>query len=221
MEAIRVAICDDSVYLCEGLSILLTKEEDITVCGTVQKAADCVGLIRREQPDVLLLDIQMETQTKGLEIIDTLKAEHDALKIIMLTNSDALAHVLWAVISGASGYVMKTFPDEELIRTIRDVHCGRYMIDLTLVSGIAKHTALNNGRRMSFVSILDTMMQLSKGEFKLLREIYNGKSYRELANARVVEIETIRMMSSRILKKLGAKNMRELIDWIRRLGLFE
>ena len=118
MDKIKVAICDDAPYVIDCLKMKMDWPE-IEVTGISYSALDCINMLSSANADVLLIDIQMETPTAGIDIIPSVKSAFPNLKIIMLTSFDDENYIFKAFSQGADNYILKSF-DIDICKTIKD-----------------------------------------------------------------------------------------------------
>ena len=217
----RLAICDDSEVICEYYRNLFKNEEDVVIVGVAHNGDECIDLIRATVPDVLMLDIQMRTDDEGLMIIDELLLINPNLKIIIMTVHKVEEYVFRAMVMGAKDYISKTAEDAEIIKKVKDVYNGTVMLSPEVMDIVAKNARNLMTKYKSVMYVMNEIAKLSQSELSVLRGVYYGKTYREIAAERFVEEGTVRAQASGILRKLGASNMRSLIKSIRKMNLFE
>ncbi len=122
---IHWAICDDAEYLCKSFEWAFENEPNLIFEGFATDEQSCLELIREKKPEILLLDIQMEEPTTGIEIIPNLKKIMPELKIIMLTNYDDNNYIFSAFVNGATDYVLKTLSNQEILQAMYNVSENR------------------------------------------------------------------------------------------------
>lgn len=217
----RVAICDDMDSLCVYFTALLNGVEGIEVVGTAHNGDECVDMIKTLEPDILMLDIQMSTNDEGLTIIEDLLIIEPDLKIVILTAHEVEEYIFRAIALGAKDYICKTSPDDEIVKKVQAVYDDKVMLSQENSRIIAKKAKDVFDRQRSILYTINEITKLSPSELSVLRGVYYGKTYKEIAHERYVEEGTIRAQASGILKKLKAKNMQRLIKQIKKMNLFE
>lgn len=217
----KLAICDDSEIICEYYRSLFENAEDVEIVGIAYNGDECIDLVRRTAPDVLMLDIQMRTDDEGLTIIEDLLVINPDLKIIILTVHKVEEYVFRAMVMGAKDYISKTAEDAEIIKKVKDVYDGNVVLSSEVMDIVAKNARTLMTKYKSVMYVMNEVAKLSQSELSVLRGVYYGKTYREIAKERFVEEGTVRAQVSGILKKLGASNMRSLLKSIRKMNLFE
>lgn len=124
---IRVVLADDHRILRTSLAMFLDVNEDITVVGEADDAAQALDVLRATQPDVLLLDLNMPG-TGGLDILPEIRATWPEIKVLVLTGRDEDQYIMRALRSGAHGYVLKTSGEDALVQAVRDVARGNVVL---------------------------------------------------------------------------------------------
>jgi len=123
MGAIRIVIADDHPIFRAGLQGLLSAQEDFEVVGEAANGREAIAVVRHAAPDVLLVDLQMP-ELDGVGAIREIRAVAPGTRILVLTTYDSDADILRAVEAGATGYLLKDTPREELFKAIRDRGAG-------------------------------------------------------------------------------------------------
>ena len=218
---IKWAICDDADYLCKSFEWAFEKEVDLESVGSAGDGTACLELVQEKKPDVLLLDIQMETQTTGIELIPKLKEIMHSLKIIMLTNYDDDDYVFSAFVNGADDYVKKTLSNDEILKSLRAVYYNESMLRPEIAQKIIRKGNAIQRQNDSLVYMITMLTKLSTSEYEVLKYSYYGESYKQIAENRFVDVSTIRTLASRVLKKFGYGNMRSLVQALAKLNIFE
>ena len=216
MSKISVAICDDAEFLCRCFQNEIENEPDMVFAGEAHSAKECIDLVRKNSFDILLLDIQMESETSGIDIIKTLKEIRPNLKIIIITSHFDDNYILSAFSLEADNYILKDTDSKIMFDMIRDVYYERSKLDSDIAKALAKVTIQTRIENKSILYLIQLISKLSLSEFEILKLIYEGKSYSEIAAQRVVEEGTVRVVASRTLKKLGYKKMSDLIDFLKK-----
>ena len=217
----KLLICDDMKSLCEYYAKVFSKTSEVEVVGTAQNGDECQVLVQKTQPDILLLDIQMRTNDEGLEVIKDLLEIKPDLKIIMLTAHRVEDYVFRAFSSGAVDFLYKTAEDGEIVSKVLDVYQNKAAIDADIAAPLTKKLRDVMKMQKSLLYTVNQITKLSKSEISVLRGIYYGKSYREIAAERYVEEGTIRAQASGILRKFETKSMKSLIKSLKEMELFE
>lgn len=217
---IHWAICDDAEYLCKSFEWAFEKEPDLVFERAATNREDCLALVREKRPQVLLLDIQMEESTTGIDLIPDVKELEPELKIIMLTNYDDENYIFSAFVNGADDYALKTLPNEEILKTLRDVSNNQSSLRPEIAQKLVRRSAEIQQENMSLLYAFDIMTKLSTSEYEVLRASYYGQSYKQIAAERFVDVSTIRTLASRVIKKFGSSDMKTLLKELKTLNVF-
>lgn len=219
MNKIRVAICDDAPCVVDLIKMKLD-DEQIEITGISYSAANCVSMMKRANADVLLIDIQMENETSGIDILPTVKKLFPDTKIIMLTGFDNENYIFESFANGADNYILKSF-DSDICQTVKDTYNDNFSINSEIAKKLA-FAARNISKKQSSMLYLFTLLSnLSSVEYEVLYSIYNGSTYKQIAKERFVEECTIKTHAQRILKKTDMHSMKELIGVLKKTQVFE
>ncbi len=199
---IKVLLADDHSIVREGLRRIVEESGDIEVVAEAADGREAVLAVRREQPDVAVIDISMPV-LDGLEVITQLKTEFPDTPILVLTMHEEHQYVIRAIETGAMGYITKQSAPEQLVKAIRKVHSGSRFLTDDAAEALALRIAKGNREQ----SPLDT---LSTRELQVLRRLALGNTNREIAAAFHISIKTVDTYRSRLLKKLNLRNNAEL-----------
>lgn len=219
MDKIRIAICDDSRHIVEYLKMKLNLPE-FEFAGAAYTAASCINMLKTADADVLLIDIQMETETAGIDIIPKIKELFPNMVIIILTSFDDDNYVFQAFVNGANNYIMKSF-EMDITQTIKDTYDNTFSLDPSIAQKLIRKTKKVSEDQQSILFLMTLLTKLSTSEYEVLLSICNGVKYKEIATQRFVELSTIKTHAQRILKKTGASSMKDLVSTIQKTGILE
>ena len=198
---IRVVLVDDQQLIRQGVRSLLGLTGDISVIAEASDGDDGIAVIRRERPDVVLLDLRMP-KTDGVAVLKALQADAVLPPTIILTTFDDDVALLEAVRAGAKGYLLKDVSLEQLTAAIRDVAAGGTVIRPMVTERVMR--GLEHVRR-DFDS-LSPPDPLTRREVEVLRLMAGGYSNREIASALGTAEGTVKNHASSILSKLGVRD---------------
>lgn len=219
-KKITLALCDDIRQYCLYLKRAFAGNENIEVIGTSNSAEECLEMFEKIKPDVLLLDVQMETADSGIEIIPELLKLSPKTKIIILTVHYDEVLIYRALSAGASNYLIKTASDEEILKAITDIRRNTYSLNNNIVQAVLNESSRIKQQNSSLLYVINTVSKLSASEFNILYDLHLGLSYSEIAKKRFVELTTVRSQVSRILKKFGYPNIDELVKSLINMDFF-
>ncbi|MBX7161322.1 MAG: response regulator transcription factor [Acidimicrobiia bacterium] len=212
---IRVLVADDQSMVCAGFRMLLSDEDGIEVVGEASNGLEAVDAVTRLQPNVVLMDIRMP-ELDGLEATRRILAADAAARILILTTFDLDEYVYDALRSGASGFVLKDDPPEQLIAAIRTVAAG----DALLSPAVTKRVIAEFVRapRPSPPRELD---DLTEREREVLRHIAGGLSNAEIAGQLYIGETTVKTHVTHILQKLNLRDRVQLVVLAYQSGLVD
>ncbi len=221
MKKIRLAICDDFEYLCINIKNQFKYSEEFDFLGYCTSAAKCTAMVESFKPDILLLDVQLETETAGIDIIPEILDKSPQTKIIMLTSYSNDDYIFDSIINGASDYICKNCTIDEMFSKIKNVYNNKSTLSPEIALKFnAKSREVTISHR-SLIYMLDKIIKLSSSELEVLKDLYNGKTYNQIAKERFVEACTVRSMGSRILKKFNATNIKTLVRELHEIKIFD
>jgi len=207
---IRVAVVDDEALVRRGLTLLLRLEPDLEVVGEAAAGAAAVALVRRERPDVMLMDIRMPG-TDGLTATRTLMADPDtaSTRVLILTTFDQDEYVFAAIRAGASGFLLKDTPPDQLLSAIHVVAGGDALLAPTVTRRLIEEFVRRSPKDPSGRAAgLDT---LTDRETEVLRAVAHGRSNAEIAAELFISYATAKTHVSRLLTKLQVRDRAQLV----------
>ena len=221
MKKIRWSICDDAEHVRFLFKMGLRHYEELEFLNETSSAFECCESIKSNAPDVLLLDIQLEEDFAGIDIIPTLKEYVPEMKILMISSHNNEEYIFNAFALGASDYILKDQPFDVIYKKIKDSYYGNNSISTNIAQILAKKAQDIKAGQSSILYTIEIMTRLSTSEFEVLKSIYAGKTYKEIAEERFVSLNTIKVLASRIIRKFNFTNMNEVIEHLKQLKIFE
>jgi two-component system, NarL family, response regulator LiaR len=213
--AIRLMICDDQTIVCEGLRAILSTVPDLVVIGTAHNGSEAIHLIPSTKPDLILMDLKMPVMN-GVQATKVIREQFPAVRVLVLTTYDTDEWVIDAIRSGASGYLLKDTPGEDLVRAIFDTVKGRSHIDPQVAGKIMSHVA--NQQSPSFPD-QQLLTKLSDREREILQLLGRGLNNVEIAQTLFLTEGTVKNYVSTILSKLGVTDRTQAAVFAVRTGL--
>ncbi|MCD1284384.1 MAG: response regulator [Brevibacterium sp.] len=213
---IRVLIADDQAMVRAGFAALLDAHPDIDVVGQAEDGRECVEMAAEVSPDVILMDVRMP-HLDGIEATREIvtaartqvRDEESAVtgpKIIMLTTFDIDDYVFDAIRAGASGFLLKDAPPDELAEAVRVVASGEGLLAPSVTRRVIEHFAA--GTRTSNLSVLP---DLTDREREILVQVARGATNKEIAASLYIAVQTVKTHVSRILFKLDARDRAQAV----------
>lgn len=202
---INVFIVDDHKMVIEGLQLLMQHEKDITVIGTATSGAEAIELIKEQQPDVVLLDINMP-EMNGIETCKQLLELYPDLKIVAISMHKESSLIKLMLSSGAKGYVLKNAGQDEVIEAIKTVHNGKMYLDDTVNEIVVNSVANSNELKQK-----SPFPTLSRREKEILQLILKEHTTQEIADKLFISFGTVETHRRNMLIKTGARNTAGLV----------
>jgi DNA-binding NarL/FixJ family response regulator len=215
--SVRVVLVDDQALIRTGFKMILETEDDIEVVGEASDGEQAISMTRSVRPDVVLMDVQMPTMD-GLEA--TGRIVRDASipsRIVILTTFERDDYVFEALRAGASGFLLKNAPSEELVHAVRVVAAG----DALLAPSVTRKVIEGFIRRPASRSNEVELQRLTERETEILQLLATGKSNSELAVHLFVGEGTIKTHVSSVLTKLGLRDRMQAVIFAYESGLIE
>ena len=213
---IKVLIADDQELIRQSLQIVLDSREELQVTDAVANGQEVVGSVRRERPDVILMDIRMP-KMDGVQCTKIIKDLCPDVKIIILTTFDDDEYVYNALKYGASGYLLKGVSMDGLVEAIETVHSGRAMINPDIAAKVLRlfsQMAQADQEQQHTIPVSDELVEtLTKTEWRIIDQVAKGSSNREIAEALSLSEGTVRNYLSTILNKLDLRDRTQLAIW--------
>ena len=199
--AIRVLIADDQSLVRAGFRLVLENHDDIEVVGEASNGHEAVHGASRLQPDVVLMDIRMP-ELDGIAATAEITARHPA-RVLVLTTYDLDEYVYDALQAGASGFLLKDTPPEQLAGGIRAVAAGEALLAPTVTRRLIEEFSRVGPARRARPSELD---ELTPRELEVLRLLARGMSNAEIAAHFVLGETTVKTHVAHVLGKLGLRD---------------
>jgi len=212
---IRVLIADDQSMVRAGFRMLLSGEQDIDVVAEARNGLEAVAKAARSDPTVILMDIRMP-ELDGLEATRRIIAADDAARILILTTFGLDEYVYEALRAGASGFVLKDDPPEQLIAAVRTVAAG----DALLSPAITKRV-IRQFTRIPRRAPPKELDELTAREKDILRLIAGGLSNAEIGQQLYISETTVKTHVTHILAKLGLRDRVQAVVLAYQTGVFE
>ncbi len=208
MTAIRVLIADDDALVRAGLTMMLGAFEDIEVATAVADGAEVMSAVNRHRPEVVLMDIRMPG-LDGIATTERLRARREPPEVIILTTFDTDRHIRLAMRAGASGFLLKHTPPQQIARAIRRVAAGEPMLGPEVIRRVMAFAAEpdRDPRQARAHEMLD---RLSAGERAVAALVGRGHTNQQIGQQLLMSTATVKAYMSRILAKLDLSNRVQL-----------
>jgi DNA-binding NarL/FixJ family response regulator len=202
-STIRILVADDHPIVRDGLVAVLASQPDFLVVGQASTGLEVVDQVRRLQPDIVLLDLEMP-EMDGVQALERLRVLGQPTRAVVFTAFDSDERILGAIKAGAKGYLLKGAPREELFNAVRIVNAGGSLLQPIVASRLIE-------RAVEATSDAPPAEALSARELEVLELIALGLPNKEIGGRLAISERTVKFHVSSILAKLGASNRTEAV----------
>jgi len=209
-EPIRTMIVDDHALFRRGLEMVLEEEADIELVGQASDGSEAVEKAGESLPDIVLMDIRMP-RSSGIEACRAMKEVAPSAKIVMLTISDEEEDLFEAIRAGASGYLLKDLPLDEVAETVRAVHGGQSLINPSMAGKLLTEFAVLARRDAEERAQQVPAPRLTEREMQVLKLVARGMNNKDIAKELFISENTVKNHVRNILEKLQIHSRMEAV----------
>ena len=213
-DLIRVVLADDHAVVRAGVKAVLSSAKDIQVIGEGSNGKEAIALVERLNPDVLVMDLSMG-EMDGIAATRDLVEKGTRTKILILTMHAEDAYLVKVLEAGASGYLVKSAADRELVDAVRSVAHG----DLYMQPSATRALAKGIQRKSEHADEREKYEKLTERERDVLRYVAGGFSAPEIGEKLFISPKTVDTYKQRINEKLGLSHRSDYVDFALKLGL--
>jgi len=205
-QQIKVLVADDQEVVRKGIVALLQFQEDISVIGEAAHGEEACAMTKDFSPDVILMDIRMPVRD-GIAATQVIRAQTPGCKVLIMTTFDDDELVVRALRAGASGYLLKNTPSEQIAKAIRTVYDGNMFLGEATAQKLVAQLTLPEEQSQSMQFRKTNLRSLlSDREIEILKLIGEGKNNKEIANILHITEGTVKNYVSHIFAQLGARD---------------
>ena len=204
-KAVSILSVEDHPVFREGLSTIIGSQSDMLLVAQASNAVEAIAEFRRHRPDITLMDLRLPG-TNGTDALIAIRGEFPDARIIMLTTSDSDGEIQRALRAGASAYILKSMPKDQLLAVIRSVHSGKRHVPPEVAARLAEH--------------LD-QEDLTGRELEVLRLIQDGYRNKQIADQLTIAETTVNFHIKNLVAKLGANDRTHAVTLALRRGLLQ
>ncbi len=212
-SSIRVVLVDDHALVRQGFRRILEDDPDIAVVGEANNGLEAIGLVKKTDPDVVVMDMAMP-EMNGLHATMELVKQRPGTKVLILSMYSDEQYVRNALDSGAKGYILKNAIENDLTRAVKAVAAGEQYLSPDLAGVLIR--AIQSG---SFDKSADPYDRLTQREKQVLQLIAHGKSNKEIAVMLDLSVNTVAVHRANLMSALGVHKTAELVLFAVKKGL--
>jgi DNA-binding NarL/FixJ family response regulator len=202
----RVLVVDDHPIVRQGLTLLINRESDLTVCGEAEDAHTAMESLTATRPDILVVDISLNGPD-GLDLLKNVRSRHPDLPVLILSMHDESIYAERALRAGAQGYIMKQEATEKVLVALRRILSREIYVSERIANRML-HRYIGNPGASKPSSIAD----LTDRELEVFRLIGEGHATRQIAEELHISVKTVESYQSHIKEKLSLRSARELVQ---------
>ncbi|HJA25913.1 MAG TPA: response regulator transcription factor [Candidatus Fournierella merdigallinarum] len=216
---ITILIADDFDLLRQDMTELINAQPDMQVVGQASTGAGLVELAKNVKSDMILMDIEMENVSAGIQAAEAVRELDPDRMILYLTAHDTDRMILTAMGTGAVDYIVKGADDQTVLAHIRAAAAGRPMLDAKIQATVMREYSRLRRSEQSLLFFINNVSQLTATERELVRLLLQDKKVRDIAAARCVEVVTVKTQIKGLLHKFGCTRTKEIVELIRQLNI--
>lgn len=205
----KIIIADDHAVVRSGFMHILNFQDDMEVVATAADGLEAYELVAKHRPDILLMDLSMPPGESGLIATGKIKEDFPETRVVILTMYDDEEYLFHVLKNGASGYVLKNSPDEELLTAIRTVYDGGTYIHPSMATSLVRQFVKKDFDEAE----TDPYKILSRREIEVLPLVAKGYGNKEIAEMLYISVKTVEAHKSKIMEKLNLKSRPELVEY--------
>ncbi len=219
-EIINVMIVDDISSLCTRYEGILSQAEDIRVVAVANNGYEAILKSAVTQPDVILMDIEMESKYAGITTTQQILAQFPDMKVVILTVYDEDAMIYAAFQAGACDYIQKTATPAMMLQCVRDAYHERSVMKPTVARKIRTEFKRIKDNEDSLIYTLYLVQLLTDTERDILYAFHSGMTQKEICQARYIEPSTMKTHMRNILHKMKCRKMEDVLKKAESCGFF-
>jgi len=217
MKPIRVMMADDSPEIRSYFASFISHEADMELAGTASSGAEAVQMAGELRPDIILMDIQMETRVAGISASKQILAKYPSIKIIILTILEDDDLLFQAYCAGVIDYIIKTDSVSQILSSIRNAHQNQLILRPQYAEKIIQELRRVREEQSGLLNGLNILSKLSNSEFEVLKCLYQGLNARQISESRYVSLGTVKSQIHSILKKFDMKSVSDVVRHLKEI----
>lgn len=214
---IRVLLVDDHIVVRTGLELLLHEKNGISIVGVAADGDEAIRKAKELTPDIVLMDLSMPKGKDGITATRILKEYLPETRILILTMHDSDEYLFRAIQAGASGYILKSAPHEELLNAIQLIYTGNAYLTPAATKRLMNEYLV----KMQQEGHTSSYEILSEREKEILVWIARGYSNKDIAEQLVISVKTVETHKSNLMDKIGLRSRPDIVRYALQKGLLD
>ncbi|GGI17687.1 response regulator transcription factor [Gottfriedia solisilvae] len=214
---IRVLLVDDHIVVRTGLELLLHEKNGISIVGVAADGDEAIQKAKELTPDIVLMDLSMPKGKDGITATRILKEYLPETRILILTMHDSDEYLFRAIQAGASGYILKSAPHEELLTAIQLIYTGNAYLTPAATKRLMNEYLV----KMQQEGHTSSYEILSEREKEILVWIARGYSNKDIAEQLVISVKTVETHKSNLMEKIGLRSRPDIVRYALQKGLLD
>lgn len=219
-KKIRVMIVDDMESLCRKYETVLSQSEEIEVVAAAHDGYQAIMKSAMLQPDVILMDIEMESKYAGITATSQILREFPKIKIVILTVYEDDEMIYAAFQAGACDYLLKTATPAAMVSCVKDAYYEKSVIRPQVAKKLRKEFKRIKNNEDSLIYTIYLVQLLTDTERNILEALHEGKDQKEICRERFIEPVTMKTYIRNIVKKMKQKNIEDVLSQVEQSGYF-
>lgn len=217
---IKVMVCDDLAEIRRHFARVIAGEDDMMLVAEAASGKEAVELAAIHKPDIILMDVQMETEDAGITATKEIVEKIPKTKVIILTiyNNDEI--VIDAYVAGAVDYIIKESSKDELCNSIRKVYENEDFLGTRIIRETRKRLKESMKKEQSLLYFVNNISKLTATERKIIKYLYDGKRRKMIADIECVSEESVKWHIRNILRKLNFATTAEMVAFLKQADIF-
>ncbi len=214
-EKIKILLVDDSPIILDGLAFNLAQLNNMEITGKALSAGEALQCISHEMPDILLLDISLQEESDGIELLKEIRREFPGIKVLIFSQQKNVRSIVDSIRNGANAYLSKDSSVEEIVDAIGIVAKGKgIFLGETIPAETLQQCFTGKPERRNFAPY-----HLSDREIEIIKWLSKGYLSKEIAELEHINVSTVESHKENIRNKLGLKSVIEVIVFAIRTGI--
>ena len=220
-QKIRVMVAEDLDVLRDHYCSIIQSDSELQLTGVAVNGREIIRLAEQDPPDVILMDIEMDNKTDGIQAAKIITKANPLIHILFLSVHEDDETIFDAFATGAVNYILKNAPTVDILHCIKDDYRGITATTPKIASKIMREFSRISQRQATFVEVITLVSQLTVSEAEILLLLLNNCKPTDIAQLRHVEPTTVKSQINSILKKFQKKRSKEVVQLLKDLKMEE